>query len=97
MQSHRSAPVLVTREDVPRHLRFLNISLFCSETIRYCKELGLNKCNTIRVLKKVNSEYKLYPISLRRHRLLLGLEITALQVFIDGVLFTVLDEIVNML
>ena len=97
MQSRRIAPVLVTREDIPRHLRFLNISLFCSETIRYCKELGLNKSNTIRVLKKVNSEYKLFPISLRRHRLLLGLEIAALHVYIDGVLFDVLDDIVSML
>ena len=97
MQTDRSAPVLVKREDVPRHHHFLSINLFCTETIRYCKVLGLNKSNTIRVLKKINSKYELYPISLRRNRLHLGLELAALHVYIDGVLFDVLNELVSLL
>ena len=95
MQTDRSAPVLVRREQVQNHHHFLSINLFCTATIRYCKFLELNKINTIRVLRKINAKYELYPIRLRRNRLHLGLELAALHLYIDSCLFDILDELVS--
>ena len=93
-----SAPELVKRQDVvnSRNNRFKPISVLYSETINYCKSVGLEKGNIVRVLRRIHSAYGIHRVN-RKIRRSLGLEETGLKLNIDILMCEILEDICKLI
>ena len=90
-------PELCRREDLLSINRFVHVRFVCQETIRYCRNKGLNKSNTRKIFKIVQKNFVKNPsLNFETCKALgLGLDISDLTQYLDLLILELLNIVIQ--